>query len=217
MFVADFPGMSLEHYINATETKEATLVLMDGNVTIEFLEPDPDGRTNNYGKEVITTHLHTARIGENVSLPGNMTHIVHTRGTLPSRFFYAYVREDMISEEEKEEKRKKLEERHRSILGAEADLSTDWSKTVILWDKMIELRTKAARWRNMRREMLLRKNNLWHQLRGFAQETMLNIEEGWVAFAQSWWDVFVYGNGTCGAEQTSWRTQRRRASCNRVG
>ena len=48
----------------------------------------------------------------------------------------------------------------------------------------------------MRREMLLRKNNLWHQLRGFAQETMLNIEEGWVAFAQSWWDVFVYGNGT---------------------
>jgi hypothetical protein len=196
VFVADFPGMSLEHYINATETEAAMLVLMDGNVTVEFLEPDPEGRIDEYGEEAMTAHLHTVRIGENVSLPGNMTHIVHTHGTAPSRFFYAYVREDLVSEEEKEEKRKEREKRHRAILGAEADLDSDWSKTVIFWDKMIELRKKTARWRNVRRETLLRQNNLWHQLSGFAANKVLDVKEGWAAFAESWRDVVVYGNGT---------------------
>ena len=144
VFVADFPGMSLEHYINATETKVATLVVMDGDVKIEFLEPDPGGRVDEYGEEVVTTHFHTPRVGENVSLPGNVTHIVHTQGTEPSRYFYSYVREKLISDEEKAERAKEDEERHRSILGEDADLESDWSKIVINWEKRIELHKEKA-------------------------------------------------------------------------
>ncbi len=99
VFVADFPGMELEHYVNGSETASAMLVLMNGTVQLEFtLEEDIEPGVPLSEQSSV---FYTPRVGENVSLPVNMTHIVHTTGSGPATYMYAY--EAVYDEEEDDE------------------------------------------------------------------------------------------------------------------
>ena len=84
VFVADFPNMSLEHYVNGTETKSTTLLLMHGDVEVQF----ENGEVYRVPKN------------QNVSLPLNATHMVKTLGDTPSRYMYSYEGRSLQQEEE---------------------------------------------------------------------------------------------------------------------
>ena len=86
VFVADFPQMSLEHYVNGTETESTILLLMHGQIEIQF----ENGETYFVPKN------------QNVSLPLNQTHIIKTLGNEPSRYMYTY--EGRSLEQEAEER-----------------------------------------------------------------------------------------------------------------
>jgi hypothetical protein len=111
VFVADFPNMSLEHYVNGTETKSTTLLLLHGEVVIEF---------QNGQRYVVPRN-------QNVSLPLDETHVVHTMGQVPSRYMYSY---DSRSKEEEKEK-------------AELELLDDWGKVIYGWSKDNERRNRT--------------------------------------------------------------------------
>jgi vitamin K-dependent gamma-carboxylase len=91
VFVADFPNMTLEHYINGTENINVDLILMHGKIDIIF------GNGERY----------PVPANVNVSLPLDETHTVETMGATPSRFMYAYEGRD-VKEENKMAERKLL-------------------------------------------------------------------------------------------------------------
>jgi hypothetical protein len=82
VFVADFPNMTLEHYVNGTENTNVMLTVMYGQIEIEF--------ENGY--------VYHAPNNINISLPLDETHIIKTVSATPSRFFYAYEGRDHVHE-----------------------------------------------------------------------------------------------------------------------
>jgi hypothetical protein len=127
VFVADFPGMSLEHYLNETETKFTTLMLLDGNIEVEFQG----------GERYVVPR------DQNVSLPLGETHVVHTVGKRPSRYMYSYDSRSLEEEKESEEIR---------LLDDWGKVLRDWSKKderraktlQMLKDKNLEMSKRSS-------------------------------------------------------------------------
>ncbi|KAL3875762.1 hypothetical protein ACJMK2_033680 [Sinanodonta woodiana] len=73
VFVADFPGLFLENFVHS-DLKNTSITLLKGEVTVE-----------------IQKHNFTLKEGEQMQLPFNEFHTVHTVSTEPSCYMYIFV------------------------------------------------------------------------------------------------------------------------------
>merc|ERR1712061_241172 len=86
-FIADFPGMYLENYLNKdlTDTK---LQVLEGEVEVHVLEnenPDEPQLPEEYKSP------RTLKKGETTYLPANFFHNVHTKTNEPACYMFVYV------------------------------------------------------------------------------------------------------------------------------
>ena len=155
VFVADFPNMSLEHYVNGTENSNVILYLMHGSVEIVF-----------ENGEIYAVPQHV-----NVSLPLDTTHTVKTVGTTPSRFMYAY--EGRFIEAEEEEKKKQL--LHLN----------DWDSTVYDWERDIEIIKNMTKYIALRSQKMWNETNPYVQFRNYITELQPTFWQALVLFNAS--------------------------------
>merc|ERR1711972_1132532 len=74
-FIADFPGMYLENFLN-TDLGNTTVEVLDGDIEVELV--DQEGAK------------HALTVGEKMKLPADEFHNVHVVGENPACYMYIY-------------------------------------------------------------------------------------------------------------------------------
>ena len=99
VFVADFPGLSLENYI-AHDIK-ANVTVLSGEIEVHQQQPEPDdGRTLQQQDNQVTVTKLSAN--ETLSLGSDATHSIFTIADKPSCYMYVYYNASWIDQTDEE-------------------------------------------------------------------------------------------------------------------
>ncbi|XP_069669123.1 vitamin K-dependent gamma-carboxylase isoform X2 [Periplaneta americana] len=96
IFVADFPGLTLENYIGEDLTN-ITLTVLEGEVIVEAGDNVTDKHKQGRGNKILRQKISK---GESMGVPARLFHRVHTVSATPSCYMYSYVNHTRQLQEE---------------------------------------------------------------------------------------------------------------------
>ncbi|XP_018566321.1 vitamin K-dependent gamma-carboxylase [Anoplophora glabripennis] len=92
LFIADFPGMYLENFINS-DLQNVTLTVLEGKVVFEMED-----------QETLQSIGVPLKKGDRVPVEVGVFHKIHTVGESPSCYMYTFVRDGVLDQEETDQK-----------------------------------------------------------------------------------------------------------------